>query len=245
LLNTAPPPTARILGLPLHCLGMDEAVERVAQFIGSRRPHLVVTLGTEMVMQARHDERFRQVAQGADLLVPDSIGVVWAARRQGFKVGRVAGIDLLGRLAERGAREGWRFYFLGARPGVAEEAAARLVERHPGLVVAGCQDGFFKDDRAAVDAIAAARADILLVALGSPRQELWCREHGEALGVPVAMGVGGSFDVLAGRVQRAPAWMRRFGLEWLYRLWLQPSRFIRMLALPRFALTVLLSGERS
>lgn len=238
--HPADPPTARILGMPLHCVSMSEAVDRIGGFIDSRRPHLVVTLGTEMVMNARTDSAFREVAAHADLLVPDSIGVVWAARRQGFTLDRVAGIDMLGALAARGAREGWRFFFLGGTPGVADEAAARLVERNPGLVVAGCHDGYFKDDAPVVEAVKAARPDILLAALGSPRQEIWCRTHADALGVPVAIGVGGSFDVLAGRVERAPAWMRRFGLEWLHRLIRQPSRAHRMLALPRFAIAVLL-----
>jgi len=224
---------------------MSEAVDCIAGFIASRRPHLVITLGTEMVMNARHNEAFRAVASGAELLVPDSIGVVWAARRQGFDVHRVAGIDMLGALAERGAREGWRFFFLGGQPGVAEEAAARLAARHPGLVIAGIHDGYFKDDGVVVEAVRAARPDVLLAALGSPRQELWCRKNAEALGVPVAIGVGGSFDVIAGRVDRAPAWMRRFGLEWFNRLLRQPSRFVRMLALPKFALTVLFEPRRS
>lgn len=232
-------PTARILGLPLHCVTMPEAVDRVAALIATGRPNLVITLGTEMVMNARHDATFRDVAASADLLVPDSIGVVWAARRQGFTVGRVAGIDLLGQLAARGAREGWRFFFLGGKPGVAEEAAAKLEERNPGLVVAGCHDGYFKDDGSVIEAIRAARPHILLAALGSPRQEVWCRTHAEALGVPVAMGVGGSFDVLAGHVERAPVWMQRWGLEWLHRLLRQPSRAVRMLVLPQFVLTVL------
>lgn len=235
--------TASILGLPLHCVSMNEAVESIASFVASRKPHLVITLGTEMVMNAQTDEAFRAVASSADLLVPDSIGVVWAARRQGVEAVRVAGIDLLGRLAERGAREGWRFYFLGGQPGVAEEAAASLAERYPGLIVAGCSDGYFKDDGPVVDRVRDAGPDILLAALGSPRQELFCRKHAETLAVPAAIGVGGSFDVLAGRVQRAPALMRRLGLEWMYRLFRQPSRAIRMLALPRFAIKVMLASK--
>lgn len=232
-------PTADILGIPMHCLTMGEALDRIGGFIASRAPHLVITLGVEMVMNAQQDAAFREVARQAHLLVPDSIGVVWAARRQGFKVERVAGIELLDRLAERGAREGWRFYFLGGKPGVAEEAADRLLARYPGLVVAGCQDGYFKDDDAVVDRVREARTDVLLAAMGSPRQETWCWRHREALGVPVAIGVGGSFDVLAGRTRRAPKWMRVVGLEWLYRLYREPSRAGRMLALPRFALRVL------
>jgi N-acetylglucosaminyldiphosphoundecaprenol N-acetyl-beta-D-mannosaminyltransferase len=239
-------PTARILGVPLHCVDMETAVARIAEFIAQGGFHLVITLGTEMVMNARHDKAFRDVAAQADLLTADSIGVVWAARRQGFKdQGRVAGIEMLERLAERGSREGWRFFFLGGKPGVAEEAAARLVERYPGLLVAGVRDGYFKDDGQVVEEVRASQAHILLAAMGSPRQETWSWKHRDALGVAVAIGVGGSFDVLAGHSQRAPAWMRRCGLEWLYRLLRQPSRAGRMLALPRFALAVLFSSPRS
>lgn len=242
-LPSADLPTARILGVPLHCVSMDEAVARIGDFIQAREPRLVVTLGTEMVMNARHDTRFREVACTADLLVPDSIGVVWAARRQGFDVRRVAGIDMLGHLAARGAREGWRFFLLGGKPGVAEEAAARLVERYPGFVVAGCHDGYFKDDASVIEAVRAAKPDILLAALGSPRQETWCREHARALDTPVAIGVGDSLDVIAGRVERAPKWMQRAGLEWMHRLLRQPSRIGRMMALPQFALTVLFERD--
>lgn len=236
----APLRSVEILGIPLHDVTMDSAVDRIAAFVKERSFHLVITLGVEMVMNAREHAEFRQVAQGAALLTPDSTGVVWAARRAGLRqLRRTPGVEMVEVLAERGAREGWRFFFLGARPGVAAEAAARLAERYPGLVMAGCQDGFFKDDEPVVDAIRESRADILLVALGSPKQELWAARHGERLGVAAAIGVGGSLDVIAGRSVRAPRVMQRLGLEWLYRLYREPHRVGRMLALPHFALRVL------
>ena len=245
LLRTEELPTARILGIPMHCVSMTQAVERVAAFVRAGEPRLLITLGVEMVMHARHDDAFRDVARQADLLVPDSIGVVWAARRQGFNVERVAGIDLLDRLAERGVREGWRFYFLGGQPEVARAAADRLIERHPGMCVAGCRDGYFREDAEVVAQVRQAAPQVLLVGLGSPRQELWARRHAAELGVPVTIGVGGSFDVLAGRLQRAPVWMRRTGLEWLYRLVTQPARLIRMLVLPHFAWIILTTSPRA
>jgi len=235
-------PTVNILGVPMHCVTMDEAVASVADFIAADSFHLVITLGVEMVMNAQRDARFLAVARKASLLTPDTIGVVWAARRKGHKVNRVAGIEMLEHLAERGAREGWRFFLLGGKPGIAEEASQALVKRYPGLVVAGTSDGYFKEDAEVILKIRAARADVLLAAMGSPRQETWTFDNGDALGVKVAIGVGGSFDVLAGRSVRAPALMRRFGLEWLYRLYREPSRVGRMLALPHFALKILLSG---
>ena len=234
---------ASILGIPLHCVSMTEAVDQVARMIEQGPAHLVVTLGTEMVMNARHDPAFREVACHADLLVPDSIGVVWAARRQGLRdCVKVAGIDLMQALAAEGVQRGWRFFFLGGKPGVAEEASQSLSRRYPGLIVAGHHHGYFQDDTEVVRLIREARPHVLLAALGSPRQEVWCRQRGLAMGVPVAMGVGGAFDVLAGRVNRAPRWMIRLGLEWLYRLLKEPSRAARMLVLPAFALRVLMGG---
>lgn len=238
--------TVPVLGIPLHCVSMEEAVARIGGFVDEGSFHLVITLGVEMVMNAQQDEDFRRVARQAHLLVPDTIGVVWAARRLGASdLRRVAGIELIEHLAALGAQRGWRFFFLGGKPGIAEEAAERLAGRHPGLIVAGCHDGYFKDDAPVVAAVRASGAHLLLAAMGSPRQETWSWQHGHALGVPVAIGVGGSFDVLAGRTQRAPSWMRRLGLEWLYRLWREPRRAGRMLALPRFALRVLLARDRA
>lgn len=234
---------ASILGIPLHCVSMQEAVGRVSCMIERGSPHLVVTLGTEMVMNARRDRQFREVACGADLLVPDSVGVVWAARRQGIRQAvKVAGVDLMDALGAEGARQGWRFFFLGGKPGVAEEASRSMAARHAGLIVAGHHHGYFQDDAEVVRLIRDSRPHVLLAALGSPRQEVWCRRRGSEMGVPVAMGVGGAFDVLAGHVQRAPRWMIRLGLEWFYRLVSDPSRAGRMLVLPVFALLVLLSG---
>jgi N-acetylglucosaminyldiphosphoundecaprenol N-acetyl-beta-D-mannosaminyltransferase len=238
-------PRVEVLGLPLDIVTMAAATDRIAQFVREKGFHLVITLGVEMVMNARQHEGFRRVAQGADLLTPDSIGVVWAARRAGYKeFQRAPGVEMVEHLAARGAREGWRFFLLGSKPGVAQEAAAQLCARHAGLQVVGTADGYFKSDDAVIRVVAESRADVLLVALGSPRQELWAASHGERLGVAVAIGVGGSLDVLAGRTQRAPRWMQRLSIEWLYRLYLEPRRAMRMLALPHFALLVLLGRKR-
>jgi N-acetylglucosaminyldiphosphoundecaprenol N-acetyl-beta-D-mannosaminyltransferase len=227
----------------MHCVDMRQAVGIIGDFIDARTPHLVITLGVEMVMNAQVDAGFRDITQQAHLLTPDSIGVVWAARRQGHDCQRVPGIEMLSELAAEGTRRGWRLFFLGGKPGVADEAAARLQTRFPGLQVAGTADGYFKDEAAMIARVRDSKADILLAAMGSPRQETWCWKHRDALGVPVSIGVGGSFDVLAGTVKRAPRWMQRCHLEWLYRLLSNPSRAGRMLALPRFVCKVLLSGN--
>lgn len=236
-----------ILGIRVHNIDMDGAVEALERFVAERAPRLVVTLGTEMIMAARKDRAFRDLVRQAHLVVPDTAGVVWASRARGFPMKeRVAGIDLLFRMAPRAVEKGWKLYLLGAREGVAERAAAALGEKFPGLVIAGCHHGYFRDDGPVIADIREKAPDVLLVALGSPRQERWFWENREALRVPVGMGVGGSFDVLAGELRRAPQWMRRLSIEWLYRLFQEPSRLGRMLALPHFMLlsTLALPGER-
>ncbi|MBI3924412.1 MAG: WecB/TagA/CpsF family glycosyltransferase [Armatimonadetes bacterium] len=231
----------RALGVKVHSLGMDEAVRRLEEFMKSDRLRLVITLGTEMVIRAEQDAEFRRLVDRADLVVPDGIGLVLASRYCGLPMPeRVAGIDLIWRLS-RELRP--RLFLLGAAPGVAEQAADRLRQNCPGLEIVGVQDGYFSDEEEVVARIAGSGADVLLVGIGSPRQEQFIDRHRDRLGVAVGIGVGGSFDVLAGRLRRAPEWMIRLGLEWLYRLVSQPSRCLRMLALPKFLWRVLLAGR--
>lgn len=238
--------TLQVLGVKLHAVSMDQAVQRVLAMAREPGFHLVVTLGTEMVMRAQHDSEFRELVNQADLVVADGAGLLWAARRCGLSLPeRVAGIDLVARLGEALAASGGSFFLLGAAPGVAEEAARTLGTRFPGLRIAGVQDGFFREDEPVVQAVASSKATVLLTGLGSPRQEGWMRRHQERLGVGVGIGVGGSFDVLSGRKTRAPRWMIRLHLEWLFRLACEPSRLLRMMALPRFMGRVLGSGGRA
>jgi len=227
-----------LLGAPVDALSLDGAVERVAAFVADGRPRQVITLNPEILYRAYYDGALMNLLKAADLVTADGVGIVWAARVAGTPVPeRVTGIDLMLRLMPRAAREGWRIFLLGAAPGVAAEAARRLVGQYPGLVIAGTRHGYFKPDEegAVVEEIRRAAPHLLFAALGAPKQEWFIARHKEALGVPVAMGVGGSFDVLAGRVKRAPLWMRRLHLEWLGRLLMEPSRWRRMLVLPRFA----------
>lgn len=238
-----------VLGLPVDLLSLEAATDIVAQAIATRRePLQIVTMNAEMAMQAQEDPELAEVMRHAGLVTPDGSGVVWAVRRQpgGRDIRKVAGVDLLRAVAARAAREGWSLFLLGAKPGVADEAAAHLAAANPGLRIAGVRDGYFKpeDEPALFDAIRQARPDVLLVALGVPRQEKWIRRFQAELGVPVAMGVGGSFDVFAGRVQRAPALFQRLHLEWLFRLIQEPWRFQRMRStLPVFVKEVLRHGD--
>lgn len=231
-----------ILGVPVDCVTMDEAVARAEAFLSAHaadgRPRLVMTPNPEIIYAAQRDGALLEILRNADLAVPDGAGVVWAARLLGNPVPeRVTGIDLLERLLALAAARGYRVYFLGTRSEVMARAVEAACGRFPGLQVVGSHHGYFTsaEEPAVVAGVRKARPDFLFVGMGAPRDQKWLWRHREELGVPVAMGVGGSFDVLAGVTRRAPRWMRDAHLEWLFRLLQQPWRWRRMLALPRFA----------
>lgn len=231
-----------LLGADIDALSMEQTVERVAGLIKNYRPFRVMTLNPEYLYQAQFDRELLDLARRADIVTADGEGIVWACRVAGSPVPeRVTGIDLMVRLVEKASLSGWSVYFLGAAPGVAAEAADRLCRDYPGLRVAGSHHGYFQEDEESrvVQEIKKTRPDLLFVALGAPRQEIWIDRHQRNTGASVAIGVGGSFDVLAGRVQRAPGWIRRLRLEWLARLLRQPSRWRRQMVLPLFAWTVI------
>ena len=209
-------------------------------------PRLVATVNPEFVMRARADEALRLALEQAALCVPDGTGVVWAMRRQGCRgQPRVAGSDLVPLVCHLCARHGWRPFFLGAMPGVASEAARRLEQQVPGLVVAGTHPGSPgpDGDEESLQRIRAARPDLLLVAYGNPKQELWFARNRGRLEVPVAIGVGGTLDFVAGRARRAPGPVQRIHLEWLWRLAMEPWRIRRMAVLPVYAVEVLRSSD--
>ena len=236
-------PTARaqVLGVGVDRVSLPGAVERIVALVGAGVPAQVVTVNPEFVMAARHDPLFRRVLNGAALAVPDGIGIIWAARILGDRlVERVGGVDLVDALAAVAPARGYRLFLLGAADGVAEAAACALRARYPGLRIVGTYAGSPApaDEAAILQLLRDARPDILFVAFGAPAQDVWIARNLAAAGVSVAMGVGGAFDYLSGQVPRAPRWLQRAGLEWLYRLARQPSRWRRMLALPRFGALV-------
>lgn len=221
---------------------MKEAVEAVKQFILQKKSRLVVTPNPEIIMMANKDEQLARIINNADLVVPDGAGVVWAARYQGDVMPeRVAGYDLVQNLLIEAMSEKYKIYLFGGAPGIAEKAKKMAEERYPGVQIVGTCNGFFtkQDESEIVNDIKACQPDVLLVALGVPRQEKWLEEYKEELKVPVSIGVGGTFDVMAGVVKRAPLWMQRSNLEWLFRLLSEPKRAIRMLALPHFVIKIM------
>jgi N-acetylglucosaminyldiphosphoundecaprenol N-acetyl-beta-D-mannosaminyltransferase len=241
---------ANILGVNVDSLTMSQAVAVIETMINKAEPrnktHLVATANAEMVMLANKDPELAAILAAADLVVADGAGVVWAARHTGQAVPeRVAGFDLAQELLAISARRGYRIYFLGGAPGIAVKAQSAAVMKYGDIHFVGVHDGFFRPDETPelITSINEAHVDLLFVALGVPKQEKWLYQMQDKLSAKVAIGVGGTFDVMAGAMKRAPLWMQRTNLEWLFRLMMQPQRAGRMLALPRFALRVLLSKK--
>lgn len=233
--------TIDILSIPIWNVTLEEACSFAFKCIEEGRAAAIATANAEMVMKAQGDRELADILQHADMVVPDGAGVLWAAEQQGqsFKE-RVAGVDLACSLLEAAALRQTPVYLLGGADGIAEQAAANLEKRVGKLRLVGTHSGFFSADeeRKIIDDIRQGGTQILLVALGVPKQEKWIHDHLYELGPCVCMGVGGTFDVLAGKVDRAPKWMQEHRLEWLYRLLKQPTRVKRMMALPRFVAAI-------
>lgn len=235
-------PVASILGIEVDALTMDESVALLRQNTLAGKRTFVVTANAEIVMMAHENKAYGDLLRHkADLVLPDGTGTVWAGNYLGYRVPeRVAGYDLYLRLLKEAARHDLPVYFFGGTPGIAEAAAEEGRRRWPGLRVVGCRNGYFQaeEEEGIVEAINASGAKMLFAALGAPKQEQWLDRYADRLRPSLLMGIGGSFDVLAGKVQRAPKWMQDARLEWLYRLLKQPSRLGRMMALPKFVLAV-------
>ena len=237
-----------LLGVPIDPLTQEAAVEWVARAIDEGRPRLVISVNPERIMHARRDPEFAAVLADADLALADGAGVLWAARRLGHSLPeRVAGVDFVRALAARGAADGWRFFFLGGGPGVAEAAGRALQQMYPGFILAGTHAGSpdLSADSASLAAVRSSGAQVLLLAYGAAAEEAWLARNLGRSGATIGMGVGGALDFISGRARRAPPWMRDRGLEWLHRLGQEPWRWRRMLALPRFVIRVMREGRQS
>lgn len=235
------PPRVDILGVGIDPLCLPHVLAIIEEWLGEGLCHLVVTANTELVMYAQYDRRVQTVVSSAALVVPDSVGVMWAARIFGQPLPeQIPGVELLPQLFRVSEATGSPIYLLGGLPGVAPLAAKRLQEVYGGHV-AGTHHGYFsstEESRVVAD-INRSGAEILCVGMGMPRQELWLAHHRGSLRVSVGVGVGGSLDVWAGRKRRAPRFLRELGLEWLFRLCQEPARARRMAVLPSFVVRVL------
>lgn len=237
-----------ILGCRLDAIDADAATSAILQFAREGAAAQVVTLGTEMVVHAQHDVRYRDVVNSCALSLCDTVGLLAVARSRGADLrDRVTGVELLEHLCASAAKEGITVFLFGGAPGIAERAAEELQRRYPGLRIAGTRNGYFAPDESARirQEIRASGAQLLFVGMGFPKQEFWLKEHLRETGCGAGIGVGGSFDVISGNVRRAPERWRKLGLEWLYRLLKEPHRWRRQLALPHFVLLVAGENVRS
>lgn len=234
-----------VLGVGFDNLTLEEAAERGMALLHTEGFHYVVTPNPEIVEVCRENPAARAAVNGAALVLPDGIGVIKGAAMLGTPLKeRVPGVEFAAEILERMAAEGMSLYLLGARPGVAETAAERMRERYPGLRIAGVHDGYFQEDGPIVEDIRQSGADAVFVCLGAPKQELWMAKNGPATGARLLCGLGGSLDVFAGTVKRAPKFWRDHGLEWFYRLCGDPRRLGRMMKLPLFLVHVRRAGRK-
>ena len=228
-----------VLGVGFDNLTLEEAVEAGMDLVRAPGAHYVVTPNPEIVEVCRADPAVMDIVNHADLVLADGVGVVKGAAMLGTPLkGKVPGIEFAMGLMGKLAKEGRSIYLLGAKPGVAELAGKRLGEQYPGLKIAGTHDGYFKEDAPVVEAIRESGADVVLVCLGAPKQEKWMAKNGTATGAHLLCGLGGSLDVFAGVVERAPKFWCDHGLEWFYRLLKEPRRIGRMMKLPLFLVHV-------
>ena len=240
-------PIVEILGVPVASLTMQEAVEQAERWMDERHCALIATANAEMIMNATHDAELLEILRAADLVVPDGAGTVWAAHHLGHAMPeRVAGYDLTQALLKRAPEKNRRVFFFGSAPEVAKKAKQKAEALYPGIQVVGVRNGYFSEaeEPTIIREIREAQPDLLLAALGVPKQEKWLKKYKEELGVPVSIGVGGTLDVMAGTAKRAPVWMQKAKLEWLFRGILQPKRAGRLLALPKFVFRVHASKKR-
>lgn len=242
--------------IKLFQVGIDQVdnqktVQKIEEFIISKKPHQIVTPDTLAVLRARKDPEYHAILKSADLVTPDGAGILWAATTLNYPLPeRVTGIDIIHNICRLAAKKGYSLYLLGSYPEVASETALNLTKKYPGIKIAGTHHGYFscedsqncedvinsnsvrdKKEEEIINEIKENKPDILLVGMGVPKQEKWINKNLEKLDVPVCIGVGGSFDVLSGRIPRAPLWMQRHGMEWIYRSIKQPNRAFRVLAL--------------
>ena len=236
-----------ILGVNVDMVTIDEAVEKICSFLDEDKLHSVYTPNSEIIMMAYKDAEFAKILNKSELLTADGIGVVYASRilKKPLKE-RAAGYDIAKKLLAELNKSGSRLFLFGGKPGIAEKAQENIKNEYNNINIVGTRNGYFKpeEEQEIIDEINNSGADVLFVCIGAPAQEKFIDRNRDKLKVKVAMGIGGSLDVFAGVTERAPKFWCDTGLEWLYRLIKEPKRFVRMLALPKFGLTVVFKGKR-
>lgn len=228
-----------VLGVKVNTENYDGLMTQVFDRIEKKEKALIVAINPEKIIKAKQDPSLKKLLNDAEFQIPDGIGVILASKIQKGQIReRVTGVDMMMKLCEESAKRGKPIFLYGGKPGVAEKAAAKLQEIYPNIQIAGTQDGYEKDLQKVRNKINEAKPDILFVAMGSPKQENWINDNRDQLHPTIYQGVGGSFDVLAGTVKRAPKAFQKAGLEWFYRLMKEPKRLKRQMALPLFLLEV-------
>ncbi|MEF9935662.1 MAG: WecB/TagA/CpsF family glycosyltransferase [Clostridium sp.] len=225
----------KYLGVEVSTLSMDEVLLKVDSTISNNEKAFIVAINPEKIMKAQEDKALLELINSADIKIPDGSGVVLASKIKKGKIKeRVTGIDLFKNICSVGATREYKIFLLGAKKDVIERASKNLKDEIKGLNIVGTQDGYFTDNNKVIDMINASEANIVFVAMGSPRQEKWIIDNKDKINANVFMGVGGSLDVISGDINRAPKWMQSCNMEWAYRLYKEPTRISRMKALPKF-----------
>ncbi len=224
-----------LAGINIDNVTLDESIQKLDEFIKEKTPHLIVTPNPEMIVNAQSDSLLKDIINNAALRLPDGVSMIVVSKILGKPLKeRVAGIDFMLRAVEYSVQKRYRIFLLGGKPGIAKKAAAILTNRHPSIQIVGVHDGYFEHDGTIINLIKKAQPDIIFAGLGAGRQEKWLNKYLSALNVPVAIGIGGSMDVISGYKKRAPKVIQKLYIEWLYRLITEPWRWRRQLALPKF-----------
>lgn len=235
-----------VLGVKIKITTMKSAVAEICEHVELNKQMMIVTANPEIVMMCKNDDYYKKIVNSADAVFADGVGIVWAGRHLGYNIPeRIAGFDLTLELFQIANANKYKIFLFGAHDGIAEKAIEKIQQKHPDIEFVGCRHGFFKEGQVCeiIEEINAAKPDILLVALGAPKQEKFIFENKDKLDCKIFLGIGGAFDVLAGKSKRAPAVWQKCGLEWFYRLCMQPQRIGRMLSIPKFVFHVLLSKK--
>lgn len=231
-----------LFGIPIDRMNCQQAIERIAEFVDQGSSHQIVTPDTLAMLRARKDNQYLKITKEASLVTPDGAGLLWATATLDHPlIERITGIDLINLICQLAVKKNYCLYLLGSKEEVIQKAVENLERRYPGIRIVGYHHGYFGfNEEGIIKEIKKKKPDFLLVGMGVPKQEIWISKVKENLGVPVCIGIGGSFDVLSGKIPRAPLWMQNHGMEWIYRLLKEPKRIKRAVALPYFMWLILL-----